>query len=44
MCGVTYDDRVDAVLRQGLSPRVRGNRLIIAMVEELDRSIPACAG
>ena len=28
----------------GLSPRVRGNRPIPALIAKKDRSIPACAG
>ena len=35
---------VAGLLGAGLSPRVRGNRLVLLVLLLLVRSIPACAG
>ena len=44
MCGGTIIDSTQGRLRQGLSPRVRGN-LVRTRYEQWElRSIPACAG
>ena len=44
VCGGTADAVVHAAPRQGLSPRVRGNRRRPAPASGRRRSIPACAG
>ena len=44
MCGGTNPRLWNQVTQQGLSPRVRGNRLRDELVVHVERSIPACAG
>ena len=44
MCGGTSEPLVKAQTGEGLSPRVRGNPLLIAAFISGSRSIPACAG
>ena len=44
VCGGTADGITPAQVRQGLSPRVRGNPSQSADADAGDRSIPACAG
>ena len=44
VCGGTRPGRAAASPPAGLSPRVRGNLVRMAMNKALDRSIPACAG
>ena len=44
MCGGTYDDAYADMNTEGLSPRVRGNRLIAQNAVALNGTIPACAG
>ena len=44
MCGGTFRLSTTTVPLDGLSPRVRGNRLDVRTVSARDRSIPACAG
>ena len=43
-CGGTYGQRVDSLLRPGLSPHMRGNRMAAILGPLLFRSIPAHAG
>ena len=44
VCGGTYDYPLIGSTFQGLSPRVRGNRLPQPLPADAGRSIPACAG
>ena len=44
MCGGTTALALQNAVNRGLSPRVRGNPLIVAVVMSLSGSIPACAG
>ena len=44
MCGGTRYAHTCLAGREGLSPRVRGNRGLEAGLDGLERSIPACAG
>ena len=44
MCGGTIHDTTEYVTPQGLSPRVRGNRVTAFSDPDTTRSIPACAG
>ena len=44
VCGGTTYARCTARFGRGLSPRVRGNPLVILRPDEHDGSIPACAG
>ena len=44
VCGGTHRSRQFRHDREGLSPRVRGNRSVLFAVIILTRSIPACAG
>ena len=44
VCGETTTLEIRANIVQGLSPRVRGNRLVILDQAVVVRSIPACAG
>ena len=44
MYGETADVRAESTGQQGLSPHVRGNRVLVAGSERLGRSIPACTG
>ena len=44
VCGGTDYLRMQSALQDGLSPRVRGNRLVPCYAPLLARSIPACAG
>ena len=44
VCGGTLFDRIDQVLSEGLSPRVRGNPIIAEAIGPRGGSIPACAG
>ena len=44
VCGGTYQGRRNCYPAQGLSPRVRGNRLELANQVPPQGSIPACAG
>ena len=44
VCGGTLTACVDTSDLQGLSPRVRGNRVVVLYGSPSDRSIPACAG
>ena len=44
MCGGTRATAHTAESRQGLSPRVRGNLIVVLPAISLNRSIPACAG
>ena len=44
VCGGTLSDIVGAELGKGLSPRVRGNRIVMSPGTVATRSIPACAG
>ena len=44
VCGGTYCSPPAAMLLNGLSPRVRGNRLLDDNAPDSERSIPACAG
>ena len=44
VCGGTKSIGWIRLTRQGLSPRVRGNQLILALLPHVTRSIPACAG
>ena len=44
VCGGTIETGSENRRRQGLSPRVRGNPMSFGPVDELQRSIPACAG
>ena len=44
MCGGTGFPCLGVLLRGGLSPRVRGNRLASPIHSDPDGSIPACAG
>ena len=44
VCGGTVKGETRNSARNGLSPRVRGNRLPLTLLEDLRRSIPACAG
>ena len=44
VCGGTLRQAVILATRQGLSPRVRGNRQTRADANKAQRSIPACAG
>ena len=44
MCGGTSSPGTAAASRTGLSPRVRGNQAHDQTVQQLDGSIPACAG
>ena len=44
VCGGTLEARADRMVRDGLSPRVRGNRPRPRPPHTSSRSIPACAG
>ena len=44
VCGGTRTDSQEEARDQGLSPRVRGNPLVIGCPQSMNRSIPACAG
>ena len=44
VCGGTHPCQYPASCSQGLSPRVRGNLLVIHVAPANGRSIPACAG
>ena len=44
VCGGTRSPLGDRLYVEGLSPRVRGNRLSSMMWRDVHRSIPACAG
>ena len=44
VCGAIWAPDLTAVTETGLSPRVRGNLSGIALFQQLDGSIPACAG
>ena len=44
VCGGTRGVPAGDILHQGLSPRVRGNRLLLVWWQSGRRSIPACAG
>ena len=44
VCGGTEWTEMEAGLKEGLSPRVRGNRIFIILPPVQCRSIPACAG
>ena len=44
VCGATYHPPAGLTPIGGLSPRVRGNRLGLALSQASDGSIPACAG
>ena len=44
MCGGTLPDHPELNPGQGLSPRVRGNRVAVRLPCVRLRSIPACAG
>ena len=44
VCGGTAAAVARMLRRQGLSPRVRGNRVLVWVVADAVRSIPACAG
>ena len=44
MCGGTDPPELHSAIYEGLSPRVRGNRLLPTGASEGQRSIPACAG
>ena len=44
VCGGTWGRSSESVLPSGLSPRVRGNRVVITYAAGAVRSIPACAG
>ena len=44
VCGGTAGHSQKRLLLRGLSPRVRGNRLGDALIAQMTRSIPACAG
>ena len=44
MYGGTYDMTIQRVDQEGLSPRVRGNRIAMPALPSLGRSIPACTG
>ena len=44
VCGGTWHINRGQAPDEGLSPRVRGNRVAAGEIEYLRRSIPACAG
>ena len=44
VCGGTVRQRIDGLVIEGLSPRVRGNQMAVVVDEVVLRSIPACAG
>ncbi len=44
MCGGTSKEFQTAALKEGLSPRVRGNPRLTNIEQTLEGSIPACAG
>ena len=44
VCGGTPDIRDNPSVKKGLSPRMRGNRVIISPYQRVWRSIPAYAG
>ena len=44
VCGGTANSNESTQETSGLSPRVRGNRLMYCFIPNLLRSIPACAG
>ena len=44
MCGGTVTHLATPRQQQGLSPRVRGNRILLISLRNLKGSIPACAG
>ncbi len=44
VCGGTVAQQIDDIADDGLSPRVRGNRLLHIPLPLYLRSIPACAG
>ena len=44
VCGGTLAGGLSQVVSQGLSPRVRGNRLLLRLGHRIVGSIPACAG
>ena len=44
VCGGTARASSAGVTRRGLSPRVRGNRILDSLRNSISRSIPACAG
>ena len=44
VCGGTLNAVILTYLREGLSPRVRGNLIAVPLRTDDKRSIPACAG
>ena len=44
VCGGTCGLTQAVLWAEGLSPRVRGNRMMLPTVSDSERSIPACAG
>ena len=44
VCGGTLPNQSTAVIRTGLSPRVRGNHIVTIDASDRQGSIPACAG
>ena len=44
VCGGTPGSGVQVEQGEGLSPRVRGNPLMVSVILPLERTIPACAG
>ena len=44
VCGATYIETISTFCLAGLSPRVRGNPLLLSSLQALAGPIPACAG